>query len=249
MQPSAQAGQSLWWRWTAPAAGQVGLDTLGSGYDTRLDVYTCASLGALAAVAGNDNAEPTGTRSALRFQPVTGGSYRFAITSNNGSAGNANLAWSLNTAALANLSVSLVGPESAQPGSVLNYTLTASNAGPQAATRVVASVVLPPGISTVALPAGCSSAGATLTCQLGELASGASIALSVTLHIDALTAPVRLSASLSSDLPDPVTGNNTGSAQLALGGDGDIPILPDWALLLLGAGLLMQLRPTGPRRP
>ncbi len=65
----------------------------------------------------------------------------------------------------------------------------------------------------------------------------------LSLRVDSLIAPVSLSARLGSDVPDPVATNNASSTPLTLGGDGDIPVLPAWALLLLGTGLMMQLRP------
>ena len=253
-QPAPQTTQSLWWRWTAPAAGQVSLNTVGSSYDTRLDVYTGAGLGALAAVAGNDNADATTTRSALRFQAAAGTTYRWAVASSDGNAGNASLAWSLNTAAQANLSVGLAGPASAAVGATLAYTLTLANAGPESATGVRATVTLPTGLSVVSLPSGCALLGATITCTAGELANGASLDYTLTLRVDSLAAPVSLSASLSSDLPDSILANNSAALALAPGGDdsADIPTLPEWALMLLG-GLLVwvagRLPPSPTLRP
>lgn len=48
-------GKSVWWKWTAPVAGGVTLDTRGSYFDTILAVYTGSSLGNLAVVASNDD--------------------------------------------------------------------------------------------------------------------------------------------------------------------------------------------------
>ena len=55
------AGQSLWWRWTAPANGSVQVDSCDSGasfneFDTVLAVYTGDAVDALSAVASNDDA-------------------------------------------------------------------------------------------------------------------------------------------------------------------------------------------------
>ena len=241
-QPAPAATQSVWWRWTAPAAGQVSLDTLGSGFDTRLDVYTGSAVGALAVVAGNDNADGMSLGSALRFQAVAGATYRWAIDSSDGGAGSTTLQWSLNTSAQANLSVSLSGPAAAQPGSTVVYTLTASNAGPQSATGVVASVAVPAGLSVVGVPAGCSAQAASITCSIGELASGASVSFALSLRVDSLDSPVSLNASLASDVPDPVVSDNSATTTLsAAGGDADIPTLPAWAALLLGLWLLSRL--------
>src|SRR5438552_1669252 len=44
-------GHSIWWSWTAPATGDVTIDTAGSAFDTLLGVYTGASVSALTLVA------------------------------------------------------------------------------------------------------------------------------------------------------------------------------------------------------
>lgn len=240
-QPVPAANQSVWWRWTAPAAGQLTLDTLGSGFDTHLDVYTGGTLATLSRVAGNDNADGATSASALRFQAQAGAAYYWAVDSADGSAGDVSLQWSLNTSAQANLSVTLSGPSSAAPGSTVTYTLTVSNAGPQAATAVVASVVLPAGIGVASLPAECLLQDATIACTAAELASGASLSYALLLRIDSLNEPVSLSASVSSAVPDPVAGDNAAAAPLAVANDADIPTLPEWGVLLLGGLLLWRL--------
>ena len=237
------AGQSVWWQWTAPAAGQVSLDTLGSSIDTRLDVYAGGSLAALTAVVGNDNADG-GTTSALRFQSQAGTTYRWAVSTAAGSSGDISLHWNLNTAAQASLSVSLSGPASTVVGATIDYTLTVANAGPQGATGVMASVVLPSGLSAVGVPGECLLQGNSITCGVTELASGAAASFVLSLRVDSLDSPVSLSASLSSDLPDPVPADNVASAAIAPAGSGDadIPTLPQWGLMLLGCVLLWLMQ-------
>lgn len=240
--PAGSNGRSVWWAWTAPAAGQMSLNTAGSGFDTRLDVYTGGAVGSLGAVAGNDSADGTATSSSLRFQAAAGITYRIAVSGVGGASGDVALGWSLNTTAQANLSVNLAGPASAPVGATVAYTLTVANAGPQSATGVLATVTLPAGLSVVSLPSGCALQSATITCSANELANGASMAYTLTLRVDSLAAPVSLSASLSSELLDSVLANNTTTLALAPGaGDsGDIPTLPEWAALALG-GLLIWL--------
>jgi uncharacterized repeat protein (TIGR01451 family) len=234
-QPAASAGRSIWWQWTAPAAGQISLDTTGSSFNTELDVYTGSSVAALTRVAG----VASGAASPLRFQARSGTTYRWAVDGSNGSAGNVALNWALNTAAQANLSVTLNGPASALPGSIVGYTLNVANSGPQSATGVVANVALPSGISVASLPAACSTQAATITCQVAEVASGTSASFALSLRIDSLSAPVSLSAAVTSELPDPLGTNNSTTAALSVGSSqADIPTLPDWGVLLLGAVLL-----------
>ncbi|MFM9916333.1 MAG: IPTL-CTERM sorting domain-containing protein [Rhizobacter sp.] len=239
--PVGVVGQTVWWQWTAPASGQVSLDTLGSSFDTRLDVYAGNSVGALAQMAGNDNTDGASSTSGLRFQAQTGVTYRWAVGTASGAAGDVSLAWSLNPLAQANLSVTLGGPSGALPGDTVIYTLTVSNAGPQSATGVIANVTIPAGITVLAVPASCSAQTAAVACNLGEVASGASQSLALSVRIDA---PASLSASLTSDVPDPVPGDNTVTAFVATGdaGSADIPTLPQWGLLLLGSLLLWRMQ-------
>lgn len=69
---------SVWFAWRAPATMRVEADTLGSGYDTTLGVFT-GSRGSLAAVACNDNADVT-TDSRVRFDAVAGVTYFFVVS-------------------------------------------------------------------------------------------------------------------------------------------------------------------------
>jgi lysophospholipase L1-like esterase len=82
LQPSepAHAGRgglvSVWYRWTSPVTGMVRLDTCDWSRDTVLAVYTGTSLGALTAVAANDDA--CGSASSVTFEAVAGTIYRIA---------------------------------------------------------------------------------------------------------------------------------------------------------------------------
>ncbi len=87
-------GRSVWWRWTAPAAGSVILDTRGSYYDTTLGVYTGTSLASLTKLADNDDlklpttADPTHVQASSVTFAVTGGTtYRFDVDGFNNSEG------------------------------------------------------------------------------------------------------------------------------------------------------------------
>ena len=228
-------GASTWWKWTAPSAGQVSLNTHGSGFDTLLAVYTGAGIGALTPIAANDNDGTSGNTSSLLFEAKAGTEYEFAVDGFNGAAGSVLLNWNLNTTAAANLSLSLSGPPSAPAGSAVTYTLTVINAGPQAATNVVATMALPAGASFVSGPAGCSVSGATVTCKAGNIANGGSVTLSILLACDNSVTTETLTASVTSDLPDPVPSNSTATLQVAIidNNQNDVPTLPLWGQLLL----------------
>ncbi|MCL4181494.1 MAG: hypothetical protein KJ072_27620 [Verrucomicrobia bacterium] len=63
--------RSLWWTWTAPGAGRLSLNTVGSGFDTVLAVYAGSNLAELTALAANHD-DGTNLTSRLSL-PVTGG--------------------------------------------------------------------------------------------------------------------------------------------------------------------------------
>lgn len=88
-------GASVWFRWTAPASGQVTLDTHGSAFDTLLGVYTGSAPDALALVAQNDNDGSAGGASGLSFQAVSGQAYEIAVDGLGGASGPLTLTWLL----------------------------------------------------------------------------------------------------------------------------------------------------------
>jgi len=246
-------GRSVWWHWTAPAAGQVAVDTHGSGFDTLLAIYTGSGVSALTAVTANDNDGSANGAGSLLFQAVAGQDYLIAVDGFSGASGDVALNWSLDTAAQANLSVTVSGPASGIDGGTYGYVLTAANTGPQSATSVVVTLTLPAEASIVTLPEACSVSGASMTCSIGSLASGGNSVLNFTLRWTNTGGVETLTAGIGSDLPDPVAGDNATSFQVAFesGIDGDVPTLPEWGLILL-AGLLglavMRQSAPAPRR-
>ncbi len=73
-------GGSVWYKWTAPVAGSVVLDTHGSLFNTVLAVYTGTAVGALTYVASNnDDSIRTDGTSALTFTASAGTTYYFAV--------------------------------------------------------------------------------------------------------------------------------------------------------------------------
>lgn len=241
---------SVWWRWTAPAAGQVSLDTHGSGFDTLLAVYVGNSVGALQKVVANDNdnGAADGTSSAL-FQAKADTEYHIALDGANGAAGYPVVNWNLNTAAKANLALGITS-SSAEPDTS-SHTITVSNAGPQAATGVSVTISLPSGASYLSGSDGCLLDGTVIICTVGTLASGANAVLSVNLGWGTGGTTASLSASVTSELPDPVAADNTQVSEVALASvDGDVPTLPGWGMivLLLLLGSLSMFGPAGGAR-
>ena len=74
----ASASRSTWFTWTAPANGDVTIDTLGSTFDTRLAVYRGDALAALQLVAEHAG-EPGRKFSRVRFVANAGDVFQIAI--------------------------------------------------------------------------------------------------------------------------------------------------------------------------
>lgn len=71
-------GPSVWWRWTAPLAGTVDIDTFGSSFDTVLSVYTGTAPDGLELYVQNDNAQDT-PQSAVQFGVAAGEVYYIEV--------------------------------------------------------------------------------------------------------------------------------------------------------------------------
>ena len=127
----------------------------------------------------------------------------------------------------ADVALSMSGPTSAKKGAQVTYVTTVSNAGPSVAHNVVLNDPLPSGASFIAVGTThgtCShpSAGAskgTISCSLGDLASGGSTGGTVTIKITAKfgsTVANLASAYSTTDnagpaTPDPDMSNNIAS--------------------------------------
>lgn len=85
-------GRSVWWRWTAPSAGQVSVDTQGSAFNTLLAVYTGSTVNALTLVAENDNVSGT-TTSAVTWTAQAGTQYQIAVDGFGGAQGAITVRW------------------------------------------------------------------------------------------------------------------------------------------------------------
>lgn len=88
-------GASIWYTWQSPNTVnpiRVKIDTTGSDFDTLLGVYTGASLGSLAYVAGSDDILPgTNLQSSVEFDAAPNTLYRIAVDGKNGAQGNVTL--------------------------------------------------------------------------------------------------------------------------------------------------------------
>ena len=96
-------------------------------------------------------------------------------------------------------------------GDELAYTLTVTNNGPEAATEMELTDFLPDGVTFVAaIPTQgtCTEAEGTVTCELGELANGESV--TVTLVVTpAVEGKITNAATVSSNIADANVANNS----------------------------------------
>ena len=84
-------GKSVWWKWTAPSAGTVTVNTAGSGFDTTLGVYTGTAVNGLTRVASNDDESSSILSSRLTFTAVAGQTYRISVDGYAGASGSISL--------------------------------------------------------------------------------------------------------------------------------------------------------------
>ena len=72
-------GKSVWFNWTAPAAGSVTIDTIGSNFNTLLAAYTGSSVSSVSTVASNNDIGGGVTTSRVTFNVTAGTAYRIAV--------------------------------------------------------------------------------------------------------------------------------------------------------------------------
>lgn len=122
--------RSVWYRWTAPAAGLAEFTTLGSAFDTLLAVYTGSAVDALTEVASNDDAGEGGYfTSAVSFTAQAGTTYFVAVDGVGGAGGHHVLGWSFTPAAPV-VPRFVTQPQSvtAPPGARVQLAVTVENA-------------------------------------------------------------------------------------------------------------------------
>ncbi len=143
------ASASIWYRWTAPAAGTMTVTTAGSAYDTLLGAYTGTSVGALTRLADNDDSDGT-LQSRVVFPVAAGTVYSIAIDGYGGQTGATRLNWSFEqavppsapdapsgvsaSAGNRRIAVSWLAPASDGRSAITGYTATAAPGGQKCQT-------------------------------------------------------------------------------------------------------------------
>ncbi|HEY4279003.1 MAG TPA: DUF11 domain-containing protein [Conexibacter sp.] len=115
----------------------------------------------------------------------------------------------------------------AVPGTSMSYQLVVRNSGPDTAVNASVSDSLPAGLTFVSASPGCSASGQSVTCALGDLATGASKTLTVNAAVawslDAGT--LENTATTTSDTGDPNPGNNSSTARVPVDPQADLQIV------------------------
>src|SRR3954468_13625780 len=120
------------------------------------------------------------------------------------------------TATSAGLSlVKTVDPATLVPGVAGSYTLTVANAGPSDAQQAGVSDTLPDGLLVtdpiLADQGSCTLSGRTVSCDLGTVANGGTVTVTIPFSVDAGSTAASLtnSATATSPTPDPDAADNT----------------------------------------
>jgi uncharacterized repeat protein (TIGR01451 family) len=134
-------------------------------------------------------------------------------------------------AAAADMAVTKTGPASASAGTVISYTITVTNNGPNPAINAALSDPIPAGTTFASLvsPGGWScvtpavNGTGTVSCTMGSMAAGSAM---FTLNVNgpAGTASVSNTATVSSSSTDPTPGNNSATANTNVTTTADLSI-------------------------
>jgi len=201
-------GSAAGWSCTAPAIGGTG-------------AINCTKASMASAESGSFTLAVTVTASSGSIvSQVTGDSDTYDPDPLDNSA-------SATTSVVAPLSADLsltktTNATTAPAGSTINYTLTLTNAGPNAAANVVVTDVLPASLLFVSIttPSGFScttpavGANGTITCNAATLANGATATFTLTVRVasGSTSGSATNSASASSSTSDPNGSNSTSAA-------------------------------------
>jgi uncharacterized repeat protein (TIGR01451 family) len=105
-------------------------------------------------------------------------------------------------------------PDPVATGAVLTYTIRIHNAGPDPATNTVVTDSLPGGVTFVSASTSvgsCSRSGSKVTCELGTVTTTVDRTITIRTSVKKKSGEMTNSASVGSDVSDPMPQNNLDS--------------------------------------
>ena len=111
-------------------------------------------------------------------------------------------------------------PDPVSKGATLTYSVAVTNQGPASSVAVQLTDQLPAGVRFVSVTSSagsCAQAGGTVTCSLGDIASGDNVTVTITVT-PRKAGTVTNTAQVSSQSPDPNSTNNTDTEETVISG-------------------------------
>jgi uncharacterized repeat protein (TIGR01451 family) len=216
------------------ATGTTLTDTLPGGvlYESAIPTQgTCSEASGTVTCALGTIANGANASVEVKVRPQEGGQItnQAAIGSDVGDPDTGNNSASAETTVAPVADLALTKGDSPDPvlaGELLTYLLTAQNAGPSSATAVELIDTLPAGVtfdSATPTQGSCSEAAGTVTCALGTIAS--SQQASVVIEVRAPSpGTITNQAGVTSGANDPVSGNNSASADTTVTAAADLSL-------------------------
>jgi uncharacterized repeat protein (TIGR01451 family) len=103
-------------------------------------------------------------------------------------------------------------PDPVNVGELITYTIQVANDGLDDAVDVIVTDMLPAEVTFVAASHGCTEVGGVVTCEVGNLANGDSVEITITVTAPLVEGEVTNEAEVSSATYDPVLENNQATA-------------------------------------
>jgi uncharacterized repeat protein (TIGR01451 family) len=119
-------------------------------------------------------------------------------------------------------------PDPVNVGSNIVYTVVVTNNGPNPATGVTATTVVPAGLTLITATATqgtCTLAAGTITCTIGNMANAATVTATITVQTGAAAAPsVSLTGTVTATEFDPNNANNSATVTTTVNPAADLAV-------------------------
>jgi uncharacterized repeat protein (TIGR01451 family) len=203
---------------------------------TDLDIHNTVTV-ATVTLDGTDVSFGLSTSDNITFTlslpVVTAGAHNLRVIASD-LAGNVhdsgNLAYTLSGAPPTNTDLAITKTATPSPvnaGQTVVYGLTVSNTGPADTSNVVVTDVLPSQvtfISAISAQGTCAQSTGTVTCNLGTVANGGSVAISVAVTAPASGQTISNTSTVTATEPDGTPTNNTSTLATVVAASADLGI-------------------------